>query len=390
MRHLRPAPRAALLGVLALVLAVLAPAPALAGSRDVESGALHWGFKKSFRSYVGQQTAAIPPIGPAPVGERITVSGGASFDPEGEPAWKASPTPPEALPYLFEVTGGSFEDEENFELRSQGAVRFVFPSHHFELTISRLAVVVEDGEARLEGDILQIADEDFGQFEEGEYRVSGGVIGSVGSISVSVDGDALSVRGSGLTVHPEGASALPQEAGEALDDFSLTASFGEELDTGTPTPTPSPSPETGELAWRVQGSSIDLGTAEVTEEGFLATSALPEVLVEDSRAGRPAWRVTAEVTDLAGSAGTIRARHLGWRPTLLGDGGGALAGEAVPPRLASADGTGKGLGVPRVLGSAPRGHAQGSARLGGTLELLAPPSTKPGEYSAVLTITVVG
>ncbi|NLF04025.1 MAG: hypothetical protein GX593_03295 [Actinomycetales bacterium] len=382
--------------LLALAGTVLASAPAHAETREVDAGTLAWGFKQSFRSYVGRQIAAQPPIGAAPEGERITVSDGARFDPAGTPAYPGSSSSPnETLPYLFEAAGGEVRDAENLKIRTTGAVTYHFPSHHFEVTLSNLAVVVTDGEARLVGDVFQIATEAFGEFEAGEYRVDGGTIGSVADVDVTIDGDAVTVRGTGLAVHADGAAALPQGPGEDLDDFTLTATLGDVIVTPEPSPspdpspspkpTPSPSPEPGELSWRVDGgaSAVSLGTADVTEDGFLATATLPTVIVTDTRAEGSGWSVWAEVTDFTSDDGVLRARHLGWVPSLLG--GDATVGPVVPPRLASEDLKGKGLGKPSLLGS---GGSE-SASLGATLELLAPLDTAPGEYRAVLTITAV-
>jgi len=377
--------------VLALAGVLVATAPARADAREVTDGSLAWGFKESFRNYVGRQTAAQPPEGPAPEGERITVGDGARFDPAGTPTYPGSSSDPnETLPYLFEAVGGEVRDAGNLTVRTAGSVTYHFPSHHFEVTLSDLAVVVADGTARVVGDILQVATEQFGEFPAGEYRVDGGTIGSVAEVDVSIDADTVTIHGTGLTVHAEGAAALPQAPGEALDDFTLTARLGDVI--ATPAPSPSPSPEPGELSWRIDGgaSAVSLGTADVTDEGFLATATLPTVSVTDTRTGGPAWRVTAEVSDFASDDDVLRARHLGWVPSLLGAGGGAVAGDPVAPRLASADGTGKGLATPRVLGSARPGHPAGTASLGGTLELLAPLATAPGEYRAVLTITAIG
>ena len=401
----RPARRraVAVLAALAVGLAGLfvAAAPAHAETRAVEEGTLAWGFKESFRNYVARQIGAVGPIGPAPEGERITVADGASFDLAATPAFPGSTSDPnESLPYVFGVAGGKVTDAANLVVRTQGAVTYHFPSHHFVITLSNLGVVVEGGTARLVGDILQIATEAFGDFPAGRYEVLGGTIGTVDDADVTIEGDQVTVRGSGLTVHADAAEALPQGPGEDLDDFTLTATLGEVVeDDGdedgdedgtpkpTPSPTPTPEPEPGELSWRVEASRVSLGTASATDESFLATASLPAVVVTDTRAGGPAWRVTAQVSDFTSADDVLRARHLGWVPTLLAPGGGAEAGKVVTPRLVT--GSGKGLAAARTLGSAPAGHPTGTATLGGTLELRAPLGTAPGSYRAVLTITAV-
>ena len=381
---------AAILAALSFALLLVVPAHAV--SREAATGTLAWGFKESFRNYVARQIGAIPPIGPAPEGERVTVHDGARFDPAGTPTNPgAASDPNESLPYLFEVVGGRVTSEDELVVRTRGAVTFSFPSHRFTLTVSGLSVVVTEGSARLVGDVVQVATEDFGQFTKGTFRVEQATIATVGEVDVVIDGDTATVTGTGLAVHEDAAEALPQDPRESLDPFTLTVGLGGEITEPDPEPepepTPEPTPEPGELSWRVAGpGTVDLGIASVEAESFLATATLPEVVVTDTRAGGPAWRVTGQASDFEGEAGVVRARHLGWAPTLLEPGGGAVAGEVVAPRLAG----GTGLAKARTLAVAPHGHPAGSATLGGTLELRAPLGAGPGRYRAVLTITAVG
>lgn len=377
--------RPATLAIAALLALLVPTLPA--GAVGAE-GALAWGYKESFRSYVGRQTGAVPPIGAIAEGERIQVSAGAEFDLDAEPAFPQSTSEPnETLPYLFPVAGGWFEDEAAFTVRTRGAVTYRFPSHHFELTLSDLRLVVAGDSARLVGDAVQVVDDDFGSYTKGRHEVLDATLAEIAEADVALEGRTLTVRARGLTVHEDATEALPQSAGEVLDDLVLTTSLDALTDPVPGEETEEPGGgATGELSWRVGGTVLSLGTATLTEDGYLATAALPEVLVEDTRPGGAPWRVTGRASDLTGANGTVGARHLGWAPVLLSAGGGAVAGPEVAPRLAG----GAGLGEPRVLGSAPEGHAPGRATLGGTLELLAPRGTEPGSYRAVVTLTMVG
>ena len=111
---------------------LLTAAPAQAAERPVDSGSVHWGLKQTFRWYVGTQAAALPPIGAVPMGERITITAPAEFDLTGTPAAPTNTSDPnESLPYQLPVTGGSFTDETQFELRTEGGWTYHFPSHFF-------------------------------------------------------------------------------------------------------------------------------------------------------------------------------------------------------------------------------------------------------------------
>jgi len=489
----------AFLAALALVLGVTATttAPAQAQDREIESGALAWGFKSSFRNYVGRQTAALPPIGPAPEGQRIVVSDGASFDPAGTPTFPQSTSNPnETLPYLFPATGGSVTDAANLVIETRGTVTYNFPSHYFVVKLSNLSVVVEDGAVRLVGDVYQNATEEFGDFPAGEYRANDVTIGALANPKVTLGADTVTVSGTGLTVHPDAAVALPQNAGEELDSFSVTATLGGQvwrprvvvsktsgldpastttvrvtgtgfdpdandgaglqvvfgrfrdpwrpsagapasarhviygehvvpaadgtfnvaLDVRTDDSVPGSygvyvypegvvdasherfvamsfesggggEPEPGEFGWSIDGgvAAVSLGTASVADDAFVATGTLAPIVVTDTREGGPAWRISAQVSRFESDDDRFSGKYLGWAPTLLEAGGGATAGGVVPPGLPS----GKGLSTARTLGSAPRGHAPGSASLGGTLELRVPLGTPQGNYRAILTLTAV-
>ncbi|ROS23155.1 HtaA domain-containing protein [Cellulomonas sp. PhB150] len=219
-------------GVLALLGALVAAVPASAAdSRDVQAdGTLDWGFRQSFRNYVGQQTAALPPVGPVAVGQRITLVAPATFDAAGTPAWAASTsTPNETLPYHLPVQGGTFESAGDLRIETGGGAVYHFPSHAFTVTVKDVAVVVTGGTATLEGDLSVVIPESGAAlgYTPGTYGGDDIVLGDVATVDVDTDGDDVTVTGSGVTLTAAGAAALQDflAAGSALDSFSVTTSL---------------------------------------------------------------------------------------------------------------------------------------------------------------------
>lgn len=216
----------ALVAVLAVTgLVAVAPPALAAGPSTVTAGEMAWGYKESFRNYVGNQTAAMPPIGALPLGERITVSGGAAFDADAEPS---TPSIDETRPYLFPVNGGTVTDAQNLEVTASGQVGFHFPSHCFEMTVGDPRVVVSAGQASLYGTLKVETFPDNGPTcasYEGGVSGGTGVLVGTGTADVTLDPTELSLELTGLTVSAAAASALQgfAGAGDALDDLSLAA-----------------------------------------------------------------------------------------------------------------------------------------------------------------------
>lgn len=226
----------AALGALALGLGAALVAPAAsAAPGDVASGTLSWGFKQSFRNYVGSQTAALPPIGALPMGERITLRAPAQFDLDGTPATPSNTsTPNETLPYLLPAAGGTVTDAANLRIETAGGVDYHFPSHFFEIGISNVAVVVAGGQVTLEADIDSVVTGSFGDFEEGEFHETGVTVGTVANPVVTLGSDTVTVSGTGVTLTAEGAQFLPYSVGDPLDDFTVTATVAAEAPTWNP------------------------------------------------------------------------------------------------------------------------------------------------------------
>jgi hypothetical protein len=226
-----PRRAAAGLGVLALglgtALVTVAPAQA-AESRDVvaESGSVSWGFRESFRRYVGLQTAALPPVGAVPVGERITLKAPAEHDLDGTPAATVDTTPPnETLPYLLPVAGGSVTDADDLSITSTGGAVFAFPSHAFTVTVENVGIEVTGGTGKVVGDLSVVIPENGLGYEAGTYGGDDVVLGDVATTTVTVEGDEVSVAADGVTLTADGAAALQNflQAGAELDDLTVTA-----------------------------------------------------------------------------------------------------------------------------------------------------------------------
>jgi len=125
-----------------------------------------------------------------------------------------------------------------------------------------------------------------------------------------------------------------------------------------------------------------------------ATAAFPTVTVTDTRRDGllSHWQVNVQSSDFQGSAGTLGAKYLGWVPasTATPDQGSPLLtrnGASVASFLD--DATSSGLATSKMLGeSATAGR--GSAKLDAALNLAIPPSTAEGQYTATVTVTLVG
>jgi len=195
------------LSVVALGLGgLVAAVPASADVPELESS-LAWGFKQSFRNYVGGG------MNTEPVGDRIVVQEPAEFDGVGG----------ETRPYRFPVSGASITDSEDFAISTAGGVTYNFPAHHFTISFADVDVVVENGEARVLADLDIEVTEAFGDFEPGEYHEDDVHVADVAAIDVTVSDAEVRAVGTGLTLTSEGAAFLPYAAGDPLDDFSVSA-----------------------------------------------------------------------------------------------------------------------------------------------------------------------
>lgn len=129
-------------------------------------------------------------------------------------------------------------------------------------------------------------------------------------------------------------------------------------------------------------------TLAATGDRLEAAGALRPVTVTDTRAARPGWNASGQISAFAAGGGAgFGGEHLGWIPQILAQasGQGVVAGPVAPPGLTS----GNGIAGGAVLGSAPAGGGRGTARLGAELRLELPTETGAGTYTATLTLTAI-
>jgi len=148
-----------------------------------------------------------------------------------------------------------------------------------------------------------------------------------------------------------------------------------------------PTGDIGEFLWSIDGTNdlVDLGVAVDNGDHFAASGAINPVRVTDTRSSGAAWSVSAQVTDFDSPVSSFSGKYLGWAPSVVEAGGGAVAGDAVDSGFVSGD----GLSVSSTLGHAPSGHERGSAKLGAALDLRIPIDATDGTYRATLTITAL-
>jgi len=148
-----------------------------------------------------------------------------------------------------------------------------------------------------------------------------------------------------------------------------------------------PTGDIGEFLWSIDGTNdlVDLGVAVDNGDHFAASGAINPVRVTDTRSSGAAWSVSAQVTDFDSPVSSFSGKYLGWAPSVVEAGGGAVAGDEVDSGFVSGD----GLSVSSTLGHAPSGHERGSAKLGAALDLRIPIDATDGTYRATLTITAL-
>lgn len=138
------------------------------------------------------------------------------------------------------------------------------------------------------------------------------------------------------------------------------------------------------LRFTVTPGGVALAQAELDGEEFVATGALHEVRVTDTRADKQQWTLNGRTSDFDGPGdAVIDGSALGWAPELVGTGNAGTAGTDVAP------GTGGGLSSDKPLAQAPAGVAQSETRVRAGVTLRAPADTPAGDYAATLTLTLI-
>ncbi|MEV7973931.1 HtaA domain-containing protein [Cellulomonas sp. NPDC089187] len=175
---------------------------------------------------------------------------------------------------------------------------------------------------------------------------------------------------------------------EGTDPGTTPGDGSEDVDLGVTIPggTDPGIPGEGELTWTVQNpdTRVNLGTAQATASAFVATGTLNRVTVSDTRSNGGAWTVNGSAGAFSSGSAQFSGSALGWTPALVDNTVGAVAGPTVVA------GSGSGLSAASTLVSAPAGHAAGSVSVDAALQLSVPRDTEAGDYTGVLTLTVVG
>lgn len=181
---------------------------------------------------------------------------------------------------------------------------------------------------------------------------------------------------------PATTSIHTDESGTADSDVNVKFTVG--TSAGTATQKISATVTPGHLQMSQSGDSIDFGTVQLTGRPQTATSELNTVTVLDARGVDLGWSLTGTLTDLTSGQNTIPASAVSWTPDCAG--GAHSVGTPVP-------------GTPGPLGSTAATlcrltAADGEQVVGGTvkadadLDLRLPAVTAPGDYSAILTLTL--
>ncbi|CCH29593.1 metallophosphoesterase family protein [Actinosynnema sp. NPDC047251] len=214
---------------------------------------------------------------------------------------------------------------------------------------------------------------------------------------ISVNGDTVTYRS--YVAEKIASSPEPEKVGDLYDTFTITKRGGVKhvTEAGIEPPVADgeqrfkvtvPERAPGELVWSIDGGNgvVDLGTAKESGDHFAATGSLNPVRVTDTRIDGPQWSLSGQVGDFTSAGQTFSGKYLGWTPFLGGNDGGAVPGAEV----ASGFLAGNGLSQSATLGSAPVGHAGGSAVLRAGLDLKLPVTVADGTYRATLTLTALG
>lgn len=143
----------------------------------------------------------------------------------------------------------------------------------------------------------------------------------------------------------------------------------------------------GEFTWRFSSQDVvSLGEATPLGDSFVATGALNEIEITDTRANpSSSWTLSGEASAFASGTDSFESSALGWTPRLNAEGAGAVVGEPV------AAGNGDGLSRSAVLVSAPSDEYKGleTAIVTADLDLRLPVGQTGGDYTSTLTVTII-
>ena len=216
MKHVMITTRARrAVGTLLTAALTLAGAPVAAPTAAAASGssdaALRWGFRESFRSYVGS------PANPLTAGTRIVPNKPAAFDP-------AAAGTDERRPYVFPVASAT--EGATTTIRTSGSVTYSFPAHDFVITLGDIKVVTTSKATSVVADLTVVVPQGATHFTPGTFVSNDVTIGTApaSGTKISRSGKKVTLAATGLTLTQKGADALRSflRAGSSLDNLTVS------------------------------------------------------------------------------------------------------------------------------------------------------------------------
>lgn len=201
---------------------------------EVTRGNVLWGFKKSFRQYVGTGLTG----GPA-TGNSITAADGAEITNVDEVIGGGRPNP-DGIPtgaHRFGFSSATYTSPTDLSGQFAGSIRFSYPAHLFILTLARPKVVLTGDTGTLYADV-KLESSPGAPSEPKELNgVALATLDSAGATRTTEDG-VVTVSGIKATLTSSEAFAGFYETGTALDDVTVTlgASCAELPEGGGTTP----------------------------------------------------------------------------------------------------------------------------------------------------------
>lgn len=144
----------------------------------------------------------------------------------------------------------------------------------------------------------------------------------------------------------------------------------------------------GSLSMTVADGPVAFGEPTTEGDNFRFSGQLPTVSVTDSRndaqAAGGGWTVSGQASDLLNGGSRLRAESLGWTPKVGAPRDGLMLGDAVSTKLAG----GAGLTAPATLATASNDARGGTTEVSADIVLDAPKSTRSGQYTGSLTVSL--
>ena len=148
----------------------------------------------------------------------------------------------------------------------------------------------------------------------------------------------------------------------------------------------------GGLTMTSVGGVVTLPAVQLTGIDQITSGALNQVKVTDTRGTATAWSLTGQVSDFSGGQGVIPGANLGWVPTaeVVGNNDLPTNGGSKPAVTPGGERQpGSGISEASTLCSTAAGSNTGQFACGAGLNLGVPGSARTGDYSAVLTLTLI-